>query len=78
MDLNRKFQHEVNGNTVEFDVTYNPQTHFFDVFESGQREGYLLKFDMQTRKWSIDGSDSAQLPADELAILVQKSFGHFV
>ncbi|GGH14080.1 hypothetical protein FAZ19_07800 [Sphingobacterium alkalisoli] len=78
MDFNRKFQHNVDGRTITFDVTYDPKTHFFTVLESGLQEGYLLKFDMNTREWRTENGPQSQIPVGELAILVQKSFGHFV
>ncbi|WDF70334.1 hypothetical protein PQ465_08125 [Sphingobacterium oryzagri] len=78
MDFNRKFEHVVDGKQVIFDVTYNPQTHFFHVRETDDSEEYLLKFDMASRTWSIDGTSHSKISADELAALVQKNFGHFV
>jgi hypothetical protein len=78
MDFNRKFQHNVDGRTISFDVTYDPKTHFFTVLESGQQEGYHLKFDMNTRTWRTEDGPKPQIPVDELATLVQKSFGHFM
>ncbi len=39
MDFNRKFQHKVDQRVVDFDVTYNPETHLFKVYESGQSAG---------------------------------------
>ncbi len=78
MQFNRKFEHAVGGKTVVFDVTYNPTTHYFQVFESGNTEGYLLKFDMQHRQWSTEGELAPTIPAEELALLVQQQFGHFV
>ncbi|MFD2965958.1 hypothetical protein [Sphingobacterium bambusae] len=78
MQFNRKFEHAVDGKIVVFDVTYNPTTHYFQVLESGKAEGYLLKFDMQHRQWSTEGEVTPAISADELALLVQQQFGHFV
>ncbi|MFD2594675.1 hypothetical protein [Sphingobacterium griseoflavum] len=78
MQFNRQFEHEVGAKRILFDVTYNPKTHYFEVFESGQQEGYLLKFDMETRAWSTEGPAAPTIPAEDLALLVQKQFGHFV
>ena len=78
MDFNRKFEHVVDGKQIIFDVTYNPQTHFFHVLETDNPDGYLLKFDMANRTWSTEGQGTPQISADELAVLVQKNFGHFV
>ncbi|GEM_PF-1666871 len=78
MQFNRKFEQQIGGQTIAFDVTYNPTTHHFQVLESGQTEGYLLKFDMQQRQWSTEGSVEPSLSASDLALLVQQQFGHFV
>lgn len=77
MDFNRKFEHVVDGKQVIFDVTYNPKTHYFHVLESDNPTEYLLKFDMASRTWSTEGGQP-QIGADELAVLVQQKFGHFV
>ncbi|TDS13139.1 hypothetical protein [Sphingobacterium paludis] len=78
MNFNRKFEHTVDGKQILFDVTYDPSTHHFQVLENGQEVGYLLKFDMTQRVWSTEGTVEPALPAEELALLVQKNFGHFV
>ncbi len=78
MNFTRKFQHNVNGQSIEFEATYNPQTHDFRILDSGREEPYDLSFDMQARVWSIRDGKSSSLPVDELAIQVQKSFGMFV
>ncbi|MCL7987484.1 hypothetical protein M8998_05980 [Sphingobacterium sp. lm-10] len=78
MGYNRKFSHSVNGDSVEFDVTYNTENHYFTVLESGLSDSYLLKFDMATRTWSTDGGAESKIAAEDLAILVQKHFGRSV
>ncbi|MBE8722614.1 hypothetical protein [Sphingobacterium pedocola] len=78
MDFNRKFEHHLDGRTIIFDVTYDPKTHFFTVLESGQQEAYHLKFNMSTRMWTTEDGPEPQVPVEELARLVQQSFGHFV
>ena len=78
MNFNRKFEQTIDGQQVLFDVTYDPATHHFNVLEEGKEIGYLLKYDMATRVWSTEGEGQPSLPAEELATLVQKSFGHFV
>lgn len=77
MSYNRKFAHTVNGESLDFDVTYDPETHFFTVLESGLSESYLLKFDMATRTWSTEGS-TPKISAEDLAVLVQNHFGRSV
>ncbi|MGO1243093.1 MAG: hypothetical protein ACTJHT_15245 [Sphingobacterium sp.] len=78
MNFNRRFTHNVNGTSIEFDATYNPQTHDFRIIDSGCEDAYDLSFDMQTRIWSIKEGSSPSLSADELATLVQQNFGMFV
>ena len=78
MDLNRKFEHQVGGKVVTFDVRYDPSTHHFNVLEDANSISYRLIFTMQTRKWHIEDGPAASLSAEELALLVQKSYGMFV
>lgn len=78
MSYTRTFNQDINGTSVEFDVTYNTENHFFTVVESGLSEPYLLKFDMDTRTWSTDNNQESKIAAEELAILVQKHFGRSV
>lgn len=78
MSYNRKFTHSINGESVDFDVTYDPETHFFTVLESGLMDSYLLKFDMATRTWSMEGDIASKIAADDLALLVQNQFGRSV
>ncbi len=78
MDFNRKFQHKVDQRVVDFDVTYNPETHLFKVYESGQSAGYYLGYNVQSREWKTADGPLPSIPASELAILVQREFGHFV
>jgi len=77
MNLSRAFTEEVEGRLIHFNVTYNPATHFFDVVEDGQAR-YTLTFNPATRTWAtVDGSEPS-IPVDQLAHLVQESFGVFV
>ncbi|WP_166333282.1 hypothetical protein [Sphingobacterium chungjuense] len=78
MSFTRTFSHDIDGTSVEFDVTYNTENHFFTVKEAGLSKPYLLKFDMATRTWSTEGDAESKISADELAILVQKHFGRSV
>ena len=78
MNFNRKFTHVVGEEEVAFDVTYNPDTHFFTVYESGLSMPYLLKFDMSTRTWSTVEGPKPKISADDLAVLVQQHFGRSV
>lgn len=78
MSYTRTFSHDIDGTSVDFDVTYNTESHFFTVIESGLPESYLLKFDMGTRTWSIEAEAEPKISAEELAILVQKHFGRSV
>ncbi|NQD70568.1 hypothetical protein HP439_07535 [Sphingobacterium shayense] len=78
MNFNRKFQHTVNGELIDFDATYNPQTHDFRIIDSGREEEFDLSFDLESRVWSIKDGKSSSLPVDELATLVQQNFGMFV
>lgn len=76
-NLMRQFTQEVNGETIIFDVQYNPKTHHFTVTENTLVQ-YTLIFDPTTRTWTtIDGPEPS-LPINELAALVQQSFGVFV
>ena len=78
MNFRRTFQHKVDDKVINFDVTYSPKTHFFEVYELGQSDPYFLSFDMQTRDWKITDGPAPSIPVDELALLVQKEFGFFV
>lgn len=77
MNLSREFTQEVSGKEVHFHVTYNPQTHFFTVIED-ETATYTLSFNMQTREWKSSDGPEPSLPVDQLAVLIQKSFGVFV
>lgn len=74
--LSREFQKEVNGQVINFEATYNPQTHQFIVKEN-ENYSYQLIFDMNNRNWSTVGNEPS-IPVQELATLVQQSFGVFV
>ncbi len=78
MSYTRNFIHNIGGEPIEFDVTYNTENHFFKVQEAGLTEPYLLKFDMSSRVWSIESSQDTKISAEELALLVQKHFGRTV
>lgn len=77
MSFNREFTHEVDGKPVTFSVTYNPETHFFKVVED-DKSHYILTFDPTTRRWKTTDGPEPSISVDELAHLVQKSFGVFV
>lgn len=77
MNLSREFTQEINGKEVHFQVNYNPQTHFFTVIEDGAAT-YTLSFNMETREWKSSEDPEPSLPVDQLALLIQKSFGVFV
>ncbi|MBD1426872.1 hypothetical protein [Sphingobacterium arenae] len=77
MNLSREFTQEVNGTTISFQVTYNPRTHFFAVVEN-QEIHYTLVFDPATKEWMTKDGPQPAIPVDQLAQLVQKSFGVFV
>jgi hypothetical protein len=62
---------------VHFKATYNPQTHFFNVIEDDSHS-YTLAFDPNTKVWTATGGQEPAIPVDQLALLVQKSFGVFV
>lgn len=77
MNLSREFTEEVNGKSIDFNVTYDPKTHFFAVVENNV-SSYTLSFDPGTRTWKAAGDTEPSIPVDQLAHLVQKSFGVFV
>lgn len=77
MNLSRAFTKEVDGRAVQFIATYNPQTHFFDVVEDGDTS-YVLMFNPATKAWTTSEGAEPALPVDQLAQLVQQSFGVFV
>ncbi|MBD1433630.1 hypothetical protein H8B06_12395 [Sphingobacterium sp. DN00404] len=77
MNLSREFTQEVNGTTINFQVTYNPQTHFFAVVEDEDIH-YTLGFNPATKEWTTKDGPQPAIPVDQLAQLVQKSFGVFV
>ena len=76
-NLMRQFTQEVNGETIIFDVQYNPKTHHFTVTENTLVQ-YTLIFDPTTRTWTTTDVPEPSLPINELAALVQQSFGVFV
>lgn len=76
-NLMRQFTQEVNGETIIFDVEYNPKTHHFTVTENTLVQ-YTLIFDPITRTWITTDGPEPSLPINELAALVQQSFGVFV
>jgi len=77
MDLSREFTQEIDGGPIHFKVSYDPQTHVFKVVEDNKPH-YTLTFNPTTREWTtIDGPEPS-IPVDQLAHLVQKSFGVFV
>ncbi|WP_156309478.1 hypothetical protein [Sphingobacterium endophyticum] len=43
MDLNRTFTHTHMERDIKFSVTYDPQTHSFNVVEDDSKN-YILKF----------------------------------
>lgn len=77
MNLSRQFTQEVDGKPVNFNVTYNPETHFFTVVEDN-KSSYTLSFNLSTREWKTADGPKPSVPVDQLAHLVQKSFGVFV
>jgi len=77
MNLSREFTQEVNGTTINFQVTYNPHTHFFAVIEN-QKTHYTLGFNPATKEWTTKDGPQPAIPVAQLAQLVQKSFGVFV
>lgn len=77
MNLSRKFSVEVNGATINFEAAYNPMTHFFTVTEN-ESTSYMLLFNPEDRSWSTAEGPEPAIPVEELAKLVQQSFGVFV
>lgn len=77
MNLSREFTQEVDGKSVNFNVSYDPQTHFFRVIED-DKPHYILAFNPSTREWTTSDGPEPTIPVDQLAHLVQKSFGVFV
>lgn len=77
MNLNREFTQEVDGKTINFKVSYDVQTHFFKVVED-DKPHYTLTFNASTREWTTVDGPEPSIPVDQLAHLVQKSFGVFV
>lgn len=77
MNLSREFTQEVDGKPVDFSVTYNPETHFFRVVED-DGPSYILTFSPTTKEWKTTDGPEPAISVDELAHLVQKSFGVFV
>lgn len=77
MDLSREFTQEVNGMIINFQVTYDPRTHFFTVVEN-QDVHYTLGFNPTTKEWTTKDGPEPAIAVDQLAQLVQKSFGVFV
>lgn len=77
MNLSRTFTQEVNGRTINFHVTYDLQTHFFNVVEDDQLS-YTLQFNPETKAWTTSGRSEPSIPVSQLAQLVQQSFGVFV
>lgn len=77
MNLSREFTQEVDGKSVNFNVTYNPETHFFNVVED-DKSHYTLTFNPTTREWKTADGPEPSISVDQLAHLVQKSFGIFV
>lgn len=77
MNLSREFTQEIDGKTVNFNVSYDPQTHVFKVVEDNKSH-YTLTFNPTTREWTTVDGPEPSIPVDQLAHLVQKSFGVFV
>ena len=77
MNLSRQFSLEVNGTPISFVATYNPMTHFFTITEN-ESASYMLLFNPADRSWSTAEGPEPSIPVEELAKLVQQSFGVFV
>jgi len=77
MDLNRTFTHDHMGRIIKFSVTYDPQTHSFNVVED-ESINYLLSYNPSTKEWTTTEDPMPSIPVNELALLVQQSFGVFI
>jgi hypothetical protein len=76
-NFNRQFSKEINGETTFFEVQYDPKTHHFTVTENTLVQ-YKLVFDPTFRTWTTTDGPEPSIPVEELATLVQQSFGVFV
>lgn len=77
MDLNRTFTHTHMERDIKFSVTYDPQTHSFNVVEDDSKN-YILNYNPATKSWTTTEDPMPSIPVNELAILVQQHFGVFV
>lgn len=77
MNLSREFTARVGDQVVHFEAVYDPSAHFFTVTED-QTRTYKLLFDMESREWSTAEGPEPSVPVNELANMVQQSFGVFV
>ncbi|WKK58280.1 hypothetical protein [Sphingobacterium sp. BN32] len=77
MDLTRVFEKQLSDRTITFQATYDLQSHGFNITEDNQIS-YELRFNPAERSWSVSGEYQPSIPVEELAKLVQESFGHFV
>lgn len=77
MNFSREFTQEVDGKSINFNVTYDPKTHFFAVVEDNV-SSYTLSFNPNTRAWKTADGPEPSIPVDRLAHLVQQNFGVFV
>lgn len=76
-NLSREFTARVGDQIVRFEAVYDPTAHFFTVTED-QTRTYKLLFHMETRKWSTAEGPEPSVPVEDLAKMVQQSFGVFV
>lgn len=77
MDLTRIFEKQLSDRTITFHATYDLKSHGFNITED-DRISYELRFDPSNRSWFVTGEHQPSIPVEELARLVQASYGHFV
>ncbi len=76
-NLTREFELTQEDRTLQYKVDYDITSHSFNITEN-EKEPYRLVFHMETKTWSIQPEGAGSLPAEELAMHVQKSFGIYV
>lgn len=77
MELNRTFTHMHQDREIRFSVTYDLNTHSFNVVEDDSIN-YMLTYNPATREWTTTEDPKPSIPVPELAQLVQQHFGVFV
>jgi len=77
MDLTRTFQHSHNDQIINFHVTYDLQTHSFNIVED-DNINYILTYNPALKQWSATEDPAPSIPVPVLAELVQQSYGMFV